>query len=138
HSHHITRRTTMQMTIMRLLAPRPTEVPADALIFNSKRELCGDQHWVGDWQHGIFYVAVYRTNQYAENYIRETVKLDGWLCEYITEDTIRTWAEAHAKDIGCKVESVSWNIWVETYMKGQRTRDVDLDEWLKTNLPKTS
>ena len=77
----------MKLTIMRLLEPRPANVPADALIFNAPRPLCGHEHWQGEFRHGIFYVAIFPADQYAEGFIRETVGLDGWLCEYISVES---------------------------------------------------
>jgi hypothetical protein len=124
----------MKLTIMRLLEPRPANVPADALIFNAPRPLCGHTHWQGEFRHGIFYVAIFPADQYAEGLIRETVGLDGWLCAYIADETIRSYAEATAKEYDTTVEEHEWNMWVDSYMSRYGTEETDLEEFLQKKL----
>lgn len=47
-----------EMTIIRLLDPRPGDVPSNFPIFNAPRPLIGAKQWSGDFQHDIFYAAV--------------------------------------------------------------------------------
>jgi len=120
-----------KLTIQKLLEPRPDDIPADALIFNAPRPLCGHTHWDGEFRHGIFYVAIFPSDQYAEGFIRETVGLDGWLCEYISEDEIRPYAEEKARENDLKVEDCDWVDWVDTYMYEHSRREINFEEWLR-------
>jgi len=124
----------MKLTIMRLLEPRPANAPADALIFNAPRPLCGHEGWEGEFRHGIFYVAIFPQDRYAPGFIKETVSLDGWLCEYISDETIRPYAEETAKEYNTTVEEHEWNIWVDSYMSRHGTEETDLEEFLRKNL----
>jgi len=41
-----------------IISEKPKDIPENWLIFNAPRPLLGDKEWQGDFQHGIFYVAV--------------------------------------------------------------------------------
>jgi len=67
-----------------IIGTRP-DIPEDWLIFNAPRPLLGDKEWKGDFQHGIFYVAVDPKGYIPESWIKSNCSLDGWLVEYISE-----------------------------------------------------
>lgn len=119
-----------EITILRLADPRPIDVPADALIFNAPRPLAGHVGWQGEFRHGRFYVAVDPSARMAEAHIRNNVSLDGYLCEYITDDDIREWAEEHGKTLNTTVEAHKWETWVDSYFHSNRTKRIDLEEFL--------
>ncbi len=85
----------MQITIQRLRIDRPAHVGAGNIIFNAPRPLYGEQ-WQGDFRHGIFYAAVAIASPEAALFIQKNLELDGWVCEYISDAHLMTWAQAYA------------------------------------------
>lgn len=97
----------MKTTVIKLLAERPTVVPVDAvdyiggnqsqdagreipanwLIFNAPRPLAGHVGWIGEFRHGLFYVAIDPGDEWGQRYIRRTIELDGWLIEFVDRVT---------------------------------------------------
>src|SRR5262245_48568365 len=125
HIHNQGERMNQEITILRLREPRPADVPNDALIFNAPRLMTGHAGWQGEFQHGRFYVAVDPSAHMAEAHIRNNVSLDGYLCEYITDDDIRKWATEHAREHYLTVEEDDWQLWVGLYFDHNRTTRID-------------
>lgn len=94
----------MKTTLLRILDSRPADVPADWLIFNAPRPLYGHKCWEGEFRSGRHYAAIDPADSWGKNYIEETIRLDGYLVEYITEADIRTWAEAQCESYGVPIE----------------------------------
>ncbi len=69
-----------------IIRERPKDIPEDWLIFNAPRPLLGDKEWTGEFQHGIFYVAVDPNGYIPESWIEKNCGLDGWLIEYISKE----------------------------------------------------
>lgn len=72
---------------VKVIGQRPANIPADWRIYNAPRPLYGDQTWQGDFFHGIFYAAVNLINDEANLYIQLNTNLDGWILEYVAEET---------------------------------------------------
>ena len=69
-----------------VIGRRPDHIPDAWPIFNAPRPLLGHEEWQGDFEHGIFYVAVDPDGYGAEGFIERNISLDGWLVEYWTEE----------------------------------------------------
>lgn len=75
-----------------VIGERPHSVLEDWPIFNAPRPLCGHMEWQGEFEHGIFYVAVDPDGYGAEGFVERNISLDGWLVEY--------WLKEKAVDAG--------------------------------------
>lgn len=78
-----------------VFAARPSDVPAEWVIFNAPRPLYGDMEWRGDFLHGVFYVAVNPDDRYAEERIKRNLELDAWVVHYHDRSEARAWAAEH-------------------------------------------
>lgn len=82
-----------------IIGSRPAEAPEGAWIFNAPRPLYGAVTWQGEFVHGIFYAAILPADDYAENFIRQNVSLDGWvLCYFSKEDARKQATESMIRD----------------------------------------
>jgi len=69
-----------------IIGERPHPIPENWFIFNAPRPLLGHEEWQGEFEHGIFYVAVDPDSYGAEGFIERNISLDGWLVEYWTKE----------------------------------------------------
>ena len=120
-----------EMTIIRLLDPRPEDVPPNFAVFNAPRPLIGAKTWSGDFRHGIFYAAIDLTLPGAERCIRDNVSLDGWLCEYITRTDVEKWGRERASILKIRYEDHSYETWEESWFLQMRTCKRAVDEYLR-------
>lgn len=60
------------------------KVPAGALLFNTTRDLLGDEVWFGDFCHGIFYAVVKPDNPDRARHIKYNLEMDAWLLSFVT------------------------------------------------------
>ncbi len=132
YSIHINRRKQIaELTIIRLLDPRPVDVPVDHPIFNAPRPLIGDKCWQREFRHGIFYAAIDIAVPGAESCIRNNVSLDGWLCEYITSQDVEKWGRDKAEMLKICYDDHPYKLWEESWCSEMRTEKRDLDEYIK-------
>ena len=120
-----------EMTIIRLLDPRPEDVPHNFAVFNAPRPLIGAKTWSGDFRHGIFYAAIDLTLPEAKRCIRENVSLDGCLCEYVTRTDVEKWGMERAAILKVRYEDHPYETWEESWLLQMRTGKRDLDEYLR-------
>lgn len=83
------------ITKIPVIGERPSHIPETWIVFNAPRPLYGHEEWQGEFQHGIFYVAVDPDGYGAEGFIRESTSLDGWLVEYWTVENALKAARRH-------------------------------------------
>ena len=69
-----------------VIGERPHSIPENCLIFNAPRPLYGHMEWQGEFEHGIFYVAIDPDSHGAEGFIEGNISLDGLLIEYWTKE----------------------------------------------------
>jgi N12 class adenine-specific DNA methylase len=119
-----------ELTIIRLLDPRPEDVPSDYLIFNAPRPLLGDKDWTGDFLHGIFYAAIDITSASADRTIQDIIDLDGWLCEYVTQADIEKWERERATVYDIRYEDHPYNVWEASWLQNKRIEKCNLNEYL--------
>lgn len=70
----------------------------DYLIFNAPRPLCGDPSWTGDFIHGCHYCAIDPNDEYSPAFIDQTIRLDGHLLQWVSENDLKAYGESLAKE----------------------------------------
>jgi hypothetical protein len=98
----------MTATLLRILDSRPEDIPSTWLIFNAPRPLYGHKCWEGEFSSGRYYAAIDPADEWGKTYIKETIRLDGYLVEYITEDTIHAWFQAECEREGYDAADFEW------------------------------
>jgi len=76
----------MEITKFAVIDSRPSDVPADWIVFNAPRPLYGHKEWQGEFYHGRFFAAVDPHGEYADRFMKNNVSLDGWVVEYYEKD----------------------------------------------------
>lgn len=80
-------------------APRPEDIPADWVVFNAPRPIYGHKCWEGEYNAGTFYAAIDMSDKWGEEYLKETLLLDGYPLQFITEEFQKEWVrEFYAQD----------------------------------------
>lgn len=69
-----------------IIGERPQDIPESWMIFNAPRPLYGHKEWQGEFEHGVFYVAVNPDEYGADGFIKENVRNDGWLAKYWSKE----------------------------------------------------
>lgn len=79
------------MTTLQIIGKRPDDIPNNWIILNAPRPLYGNKEWTGEFEHGIFYVALDPNDDYVyDMWMKSNESLDAWICEYQTkEDAIK-------------------------------------------------
>jgi hypothetical protein len=121
-----------ELTIIRLVDPRPEDVPADHPIFNAPRPLIGDRCWQGEFRHGIFYASVNIAVARAERCTRDNISIDGWLCEFAARTDVEKWGREYAATFDIRNEDHPYEIWEETWHQNKRIEKCNPDEYLKS------
>lgn len=70
----------------------------DRLIFNAPRPLCGDPTWTGKFIHGCHYCAIDPKDEFAAAFMDQTIRLDGHLLKWVSEDELKAYGESLAAE----------------------------------------
>jgi len=90
-----------------IIGEKPKDIPENWFIFNAPRPLLGDIEWQGEFQHGVFYVAVDPDGYIPESWIQKNYNLDGWLVKYISEkDAIKKAKDYYHKEYPNQTEAI--------------------------------
>lgn len=94
--------------LLPVIGKRPDDVPEAWLIFNAPRPLLGHKEWQGEFEHGIFYVAVNPDEYGAAGFIERNRSSDGWLVKYWTkEEAIVAAKEVLIKKYPTELEAIN-------------------------------
>lgn len=81
-------------TVLRVALPYP-DVPAGWLVLNAPRPLLGTRTWEGEWGHGRHWAAIDPEDIYAPVWLRKSLELDGWVCEFVGQEDF----DKHAAEV---------------------------------------
>ena len=125
----------MNATIQTILATRPADVPDGWIIFNAPRPLDGDKTWQGDFYHGLFYAAVDPAGKLAAESVYDSVALDGWVCEYVSQSDIDAWAADFRIDEGLTVSDFDPEDIRRSFFESEGRKQVHVDSLLSGFAP---
>lgn len=80
------------------------ELPDGAEIYNAPRPFPAHQNWQGPFIHGIFYGAIFPSEEFANENRKRTIRLDASRLVFISRATVEAWGREY-----CKKYSVNYN-----------------------------
>lgn len=101
---------TKQCKALKVIRPRPTEVPAHWEIYNAPRPLYGSysKTWQGDFICGIFYAGIDPADEMADTWRNENASLDAKHLIFVTEEDAITesleWYKEHFPKVAARVD----------------------------------
>lgn len=74
------------MKTLQTIGKRPKDIPENWIVMNAPRPLYGHKEWTGEFQHGVFYVALNPDDSCVHDmWMKKNEEQDAWICEYWTK-----------------------------------------------------
>jgi hypothetical protein len=79
-----------EFEIIHTFAPRPENLPENAVVFNAPRPIHGLDRWMGEFRHGRYYAALRPEASYSSFALRDLRNLDAVVIQYHSTDELNS------------------------------------------------